>query len=81
MVRSARIDNRAARAARKTGSRYNQIGLLDNKMVHINLCFLGPHNYNFLNNDYLNVHFSPSVLKCDRPSSVIINIMIIIAVS
>ena len=45
----ARIDNSAARAAKKTRSRDNQIGPLVNKMDI--LCFLGLHEYNFLNNN------------------------------
>ena len=38
----ARIDKRAARAARETRYHYNQIGPLDHKMAD-QLCFLGPH--------------------------------------
>ena len=46
----ARIGNGAARPARKTRSRDNQIGPLDHKMADI-LCFLGPYKYSFLNNN------------------------------
>ena len=45
----ALIDKRAARAARNTRYRYNQIGPLDHKMA--DNCFLGAHKYSFLYNN------------------------------
>ena len=49
----ARIDKRAARAARKTRYRYNQIGPLDHKKW-LTFVFPWPYKYHFLNNNYTN---------------------------
>ena len=48
----ARVDKSAARTARNTRYRYNQIGPLDHKMADNS--FLGPHKYSFLYNNYTN---------------------------